>query len=1360
MEEFQQKIRDFGRKANWKSCNKYLTNQGIEEVINLVKIKINHPDFESLWTYLLRTYKEDENSHGDRFKMVLCCLESLQSQDVSSTTSEAVISRLCLELFNFHSNHLVDLCRLCLEFIQKGGVNEACWSVLLPKLLSVIVKKELIENQGEEMSGLEYKTQVIKALIFMEWSANIIIPLTIMFSDMTLTKEEHFEVTNKLGKYTEKLTPQEIPTFTYNLLKLCRHQNNKLIFFCLQHYFGTRIYSTTLECESNSESLDLISTTNDDELLQTQSTVLYHIQQCALLSHESLKEYFNFIKTLTRAPEFLLHPFQLTVLLSISTISIHKTVVFAIIKQAIVRMLQEEIKREESSWLKTMISESFSLNSIFDVIIEKSVKNCELVLHGLVNLCFVLLGASPLLGRESRIVSKQWDLGKSILLKLIKREVQIAPSVLKRLCEEIVTYNSTFQYSDCFFGFSKQFPVLILENKGYILQMLESLILCPGNVSEQVLEAVVPLTKPSPTLRDHLILLLRKGLHSRTPSSQTIAIKGFLKLLTILKISNLTSLTSQLAGSQSSSSGLSVLTQISMNCTVHTTQGNIFSNEALCLEVLGILKRCFTQPYAIKCKLYEGLSEVVSRNSEISEAVLDLLWNYFISKYYVSDENVCPPIKFNEVFVTREIDVVLEEPIGKLLFTISLITNKVLKRDDQNLTAKKIVTALNSIVERMGRCELVHFELDDGTFLLDVLPEAKSKVFVLAQAMTVYEALIGYRIVAWEKKSENYAQDINTLFQGYFRLQRCAMDAHKSKKEDRKKKDGNKTGNDQINISSTSKINTSTQNDSNSTKTGVKSSKHIKIPESIFNFKVVKKFLKILHCNVEFIPTLSLNQIKSKSEIHRHVMQSTINLVQSLKKSKHLSTNQKIKDYKNCLNVAKIIYKRCLERMDEFVDFDPVTTVLAADCFQIILKLVCTRYNDDLSKFLCEVADLNENKTEFLGRINVFIEKYQELFEADFTAGTGDVDGRKLQLIVLLTLEILIHELPDEATLPSNKFLDWIKTYSTQNTISTKPIVSTFLNLWFTSYVRFKSSLAIFEEIVDNLLNTFGSITQDTQGVHTFELINEATTHTFIEKISIILKMMFDHVDLVINRLKSEYSILMYPNVQSLERRKENLKNKERGISCYLCLLITILDSVCTILVPIGNLSEAVLKNIISLYNCLNTCAKYFLARSSNINPAFQSARFDSVIKLAGRQLSPSVNKFIFYLEETQKENESEVKKKKKSNDILKNKVLYETKSIPKVVYLTEQFSRLVTQLSKKTKIDVFKYIGLGTTRDFRIKDINTVLKKSIDDTDVTDESLQESVVEEENDNEVSMEDVESNSEGEKEEPPLKKMRQ
>jgi hypothetical protein len=57
--------------------------------------------------------------------------------------------------------------------------------------------------------------------------------------------------------------------------------------------------------------------------------VLFHIHQSARFGHASIKNFLKFMKNVANAPELILDPFLLTVLLSISSISIYEEQVVA-----------------------------------------------------------------------------------------------------------------------------------------------------------------------------------------------------------------------------------------------------------------------------------------------------------------------------------------------------------------------------------------------------------------------------------------------------------------------------------------------------------------------------------------------------------------------------------------------------------------------------------------------------------------------------------------------------------------------------------------------------------------------------------------------------------------------------------------------------------------------------------------------------------------------------------------------------------------------------------------------------------------------------------------------------------------------
>ena len=116
-----------------------------------------------------------------------------------------------------------------------------------------------------------------------------------------------------------------------------------------------------------------------------------------------------------------------------------------------------------------------------------------------------------------------------------------------------------------------------------------------------MLLALIPVIKISTAFRDQTILVIRKALFSPRIETRRIAINGVLALLKYFKISSgaLSSTSTQSILSQSSSG----LSQVAAD--VH--RGRSVSYEALCLELLGVLKRGFTGQVGVRMSLYQGI---------------------------------------------------------------------------------------------------------------------------------------------------------------------------------------------------------------------------------------------------------------------------------------------------------------------------------------------------------------------------------------------------------------------------------------------------------------------------------------------------------------------------------------------------------------------------------------------------------------------------------------------------------------------------------------------------------------------------------------------------------------------------------
>lgn len=76
------------------------------------------------------------------------------------------------------------------------------------------------------------------------------------------------------------------------------------------------------------------------------------------------------LKSLLKAPELILNPFQLLCLVTISTVSHYEETVFEIIRMAVVRVYQEEQKRNGNCWFNDINSAKFNVEDVFKRIID------------------------------------------------------------------------------------------------------------------------------------------------------------------------------------------------------------------------------------------------------------------------------------------------------------------------------------------------------------------------------------------------------------------------------------------------------------------------------------------------------------------------------------------------------------------------------------------------------------------------------------------------------------------------------------------------------------------------------------------------------------------------------------------------------------------------------------------------------------------------------------------------------------------------------------------------------------------------------------------------------------------------------
>lgn len=103
-----------------------------------------------------------------------------------------------------------------------------------------------------------------------------------------------------------------------------------------------------------------------------------------------------------------------------------------------------------------------------------------------------------------------------------------------------------------------------------------------------------------------------------------------------------------------------------------------------------------------------GLYGTVTKNPEITEILVDMLLSH-LNLYLHTDDSALPPVKLELCTDVHGVEIVLQEPIAQLIFTLQkTYINAVVKN---SRTLEKLHDILKSLCRKMAITELEHLNL-------------------------------------------------------------------------------------------------------------------------------------------------------------------------------------------------------------------------------------------------------------------------------------------------------------------------------------------------------------------------------------------------------------------------------------------------------------------------------------------------------------------------------------------------------------------------------------------------------------------------------------------------------------------------
>ncbi|XP_058854994.1 Fanconi anemia group I protein-like isoform X2 [Acipenser ruthenus] len=1231
-------------------------------------------------------------SEGVRRRLLLYkhCIQLCESGDLQLEVVSDIIGLLMLETHQLPGPTLAELATLYVDAIKGGSITNGKSLELFPTVLTALASKETLAYGKGQLSGEEYKKQLINSLCSSRWDPHCVIHLTSMFRDVPVTVEELQFVVEKVLRMFSKLDLQEIPPLVYQLLLLSAKGCKKNVLEGIIAYFNEQDQCQKEE-QKDSESMDVeVASVPQDQLRHVEGTVILHLVFAIKLDHELGRELVKYLKGEVGK---MLCPFNIALVLSMARIHRFEEQVSDFLKTAIIKCFRDSQIQQGSKFIQELVPLHCSVSDMIMETVKNSVFGWDHVTQGLVELGLMLMDSfGPKPGPFGKVAESNHNapktpaqqacrLGAQILLETFKVHEPIRIEVLEQVLNRVITKAASpiSHFIDLFSDIVVSAPMILLDSSSKVIEAFDHLSYLPLSTVQGLLKAVQPLLKVSMSMKDSLILVLRKAMFSSQLDARKSAVAGFLLLLKNFKVLG------SLASSQASQSVSASQIQVDVH-----SRYNSAANETFCLEILGSLRRCLSQQADVRLLLYEGFHDVLRRNSQLASSILQTLLSQ-LKRYYEPEQDLLPPVKLEGCITAQGDQIFLQEPLAHLLSCVvhCFLWYRELQRhnihdeeeeeeeEEEGGIQEDLENILDSLTRRMIKSELEDFELDKSAdFSLSSNVGVKNNIYAVL-VMGVYEVLMEFNF-SCASYSKNRFEDLLGLFHHYHKLSEILKE-----------------------------------------KSGKGKSPSSKLARSLLSVGFVSTLLTALFRDSTQSREDSLSVLRSSTEFLRYAVSVALQKIQQLEETGHTDGPEgqnPEKTFRHLCEITRVLlwrYTSIPSAVEESGNKKEKGKTISMLCLEGLLRIfsaVQHRYQSRVQQFLCAV-DVSEEEDGQAETVSVtektafHIRQFQRSLVNQLSGGEDDFNSKEAQIVVNI-LSVLSRQL--EPSSPQFvEMLSWTVKICKESKLEDPQFCKGLMSLLFSLHVLYKSPVSVLRELTQDIHSHLGDIDQDVEVEKQshFAIVNAKTaaptaTLLVLSQVGRIL----DEVDWLITKQKAQLSS---DKIASDKQSQAGVQPEpvEKALILQLGTLLTGLHELLQTCLPPGGCVDTLLRELTKMYTILTSLVKYYIQMYTN-QLGHLPARFEKLVKLSGSHLTPQCYAFITYVQRDDLSSGGGEKKKKRREEATtaaSAKMLRETKAIPNLIFSIEQYEKFLIHLSKKSKVNLMQHMKLSTSRDFRI---------------------------------------------------------
>lgn len=1191
-----------------------------------------------------------------------------------------LVAVLMMHVDAFPSHTLVTLVDQYVELIQSGQPLQGRWVDLMAKTITSVSHKQEVIVEGLKMAGEDYRYQTVKTLCDLPWSAETAISLLSVIKDMDLPKEELEDVIHKVKQVLKKVDYQSVPPLVYHLVQVVHSKLPHRVLQVVINYFNKQDLkmqsSQNQDCASdiNTEDLmneDAIENTKKTDLTEAKGTVILHLTHHAQYNPGLVQDFLKHMRSSIWLTERLVTPFNLALAFSLTSVEKFQDKILDSLKSCLLKFFREEERSQQCQWLRDAWSTECDVHSAFITTVENCGMGWDQVSQGLVQLACGLLESGGGIKRDTYASQRAVELAGLLLPLIIKRQPHLTRTVISQLSCFILSSSSPEQYIVILEKLARAMPLAVLNHQDVLRETLDYLEHLPLGAATHLLLALNPLLKMNMALKDSLMITLRKMLFSRKIESRQIAVRGFLQFLKYFRVMG------TLPSSQASMSFSSSLSCTSVNVNVHSVF-NSSTNEALCLELLGILRRCFSQQQEVKCTLYRGLYDVCAANPHLVVSVMELLLQHSQTFMDVRPDAL-NPIQMKKVVQVQGESVVLVEPLGDLLSALAACQAYYHKHKDLVAAADgendkdNVVSVLNEIsslfdqlVEKLSGCDLGDMGINsNGDFSSG--SAAGKKNLLNAQAMAaVFDSLLEYTFLT-KMQSQETVPTVLSLFKSQKKIvdliieknQRSGKKGEGSKSKGRPPSKPTASFKSNLSLRITADILATTLAEEEGQDGEEDSSIHTVLGNN-------HGFQMYLLNSVE----INLSSFKGLTRLERE------KLLPSLKAT------------------AKILLEECIGCVGgpDASDVREVTRLRQSlNIVATIMSIFCKHFKHKLESVLKDVLGKTEASSPSV-LLHKIAKRCQKMLLR--ILHHKERDSLLKDATILVQMLSTVSQSMDHNSPQLQEVQEWVLQLSKDQNFDNPALTEALLRLLFQLSDQVKANHSMTWELAKELHSKLGDHKEDTEveSHDKYSVVTEDSAPTVLGVTLTHLDTAVALVELAICKMRASLSV----------GGDYDLGKVEQCIISKSSAVITGVHEIIQSALPPGSLVDHTLTTVTKLYNALSSYVKYYLDLYRLRSHTQLSGKFEKLVKMSGDLVSGPVYPMITYIDTIQRQ-VSDMGKGTKKGAGLTARAIKESKLIPSLIFAVEQYEKYLITLSRKSRVNLMHGMKMSTNRDFRI---------------------------------------------------------